>query len=186
MMRSITITGALGSGKSTVAHMLSEKLGYIYYSTGSAQRHIAEQMGLTIMELNELETRDPSIDEKVDSVFKKMNSDGKSYVVDSRLAWHFMPNSFKVKLVTDEHTAAVRIMNDPTRTGERHYETIEDARQAIVDRRKMEVSRFLSTYHVDIENNKSFDLILNTTFLTPERVCEEILKAYQLATTDEN
>ena len=166
--QSITITGALGSGKSTVAHMLAEKM----------QRHIAEQMGLTTLELNKLADKDPTIDEKIDSVFKKMNSDGKSYIVDSRLAWHFMPDSFKVKLVTDEHTAAVRIMNDTTRTGERHYNTIEEARQAIISRRQSEVKRFLHTYNVDIENDKMFDLILNTTYLTPEGVCQEILKAY--------
>ena len=178
MKKSITITGALGSGKSTVAHMLADKMAYIYYSTGNAQRHIAEQMHLTTLELNKLADKDPSIDEKIDSVFKKMNSDGKSYVVDSRLAWHFMPDSFKVKLITDENTAALRIMNDTTRAGERHYETLEDAKQAIISRRQSEVSRFLHTYHVDIENNKMFDLILDTTSLTPEEVCTQILNAY--------
>ena len=178
MAQSITITGALGSGKSTVAQMLSEILGYTYYSTGKAQRHIAEQMGLTTLELNLLADEDPSIDEKIDSVFKKMNKDGKSYVVDSRLAWHFMPDSFKVKLVTDEDTAAFRIMNDKTRTGERHYETEEDAKKEIINRRNSEIARFLNTYHVDIENNDMFDLIVDTTNITPKQVCNTIIDAY--------
>ena len=178
MIKSITITGTLGSGKSTVAQMLSDMLGYIYYSTGKAQRHIAEKMGLTTLELNLLSDKDPSIDEKIDSVFKQMNSDGKSYVVDSRLAWHFMPDSFKVKLITDETTAAYRIMNDTTRTGERHYNTMEEAKTEIINRRQSEIARFLNTYHVDIENDNAFDLIIDTTHITPQQVCTEIMKAY--------
>ena len=42
----ITITGALGSGKSTIAGILCEKLGFERYSTGQAQRKIAEKYGL--------------------------------------------------------------------------------------------------------------------------------------------
>ena len=66
----ITISGVIGSGKSTVAKMLSQKLGWQYYSTGMAQRKIAEEMGLTTIELNALSLKDPSIDERVDGVFK--------------------------------------------------------------------------------------------------------------------
>ncbi len=181
MKKSITITGALGSGKSTTARMLGQLTGYPYYSTGSAQRHIAEQMGLTTLELNLLSDKDPSIDEKIDSVFKKMNSDGTQYVVDSRLAWHFMPDSFKVKLITDKQTAALRIMHDTTRTGERKYASAAEAMTAITERRQSEAARFLNTYHVDIENNEAFDLILDTTLLTPEQVCNQILQAYHNA-----
>ena len=37
----ITISGALGSGKSTVMKLLAADLGYDTYSTGAAQRKIA-------------------------------------------------------------------------------------------------------------------------------------------------
>ena len=92
-MQSITITGHLGSGKSTIAKMLSKELGFTHYSTGDAQREIARQMGLTTLELNHLADHDASIDEKIDGVFKTLDASGKAYVIDSRLAWHFMPRS---------------------------------------------------------------------------------------------
>ena len=44
----ITITGRLGSGKTTVARMLAEKRSYTYYSTGNIMRELAAEAGLSI------------------------------------------------------------------------------------------------------------------------------------------
>ena len=52
MTDKISLAGDLGSGKSTVANILVERLGAEYYSTGSIVRGIAERMGMTIGELN--------------------------------------------------------------------------------------------------------------------------------------
>ena len=178
MKRSITITGTLGSGKSTVAKLLSQKLGYAYYSTGEAQRKIAAERGMTTLQLNHLSDRDPSIDAQIDGIFKELNQSDKPYVVDSRLAWHFMPNSLKVKLEVSAAFAADRIINDQIRTGERKYRNLNEAVDAIVARRKSERTRFLKTYQVDIDNNSFFDLIIDTTDKTPEEVCNIVLKKY--------
>ena len=42
----ITISGALGSGKYTIMKMLANRLGYETYSTGNAQRQIAQKYGV--------------------------------------------------------------------------------------------------------------------------------------------
>ena len=178
-MKSITITGALGSGKSTVAKKIAQKLGLIYYATGQAQRQIASQMGLTTLELNKLAETDKSIDDKIDGVIKKMNDDGQAYIVDSRLAWHFMPSSFKVKLDVDKDEAAKRILNDTKRSGETKYTNVEEVLQATIARRQSERERFLQYYQVDIEDESNFDLIVDTTNLTPDEVCDKICAAYQ-------
>ena len=39
----ITITGRLGSGKSTVCRILADKYGYEIYSTGKIHRQIAAE-----------------------------------------------------------------------------------------------------------------------------------------------
>ena len=49
----LTLTGDLGSGKSTVAKLLLERLGLTYYSTGSILRKMAEENGISILEMNE-------------------------------------------------------------------------------------------------------------------------------------
>ena len=178
-MKSITITGALGSGKSTVARKIAEKLGLIYYATGQAQRQIASQMGLTTLELNKLAETDKSIDDKIDSVIKAMNVSPDAYIVDSRLAWHFMPNSFKIKLEVDKDEAAKRIFNDNKRSGESKYTNIDEVLTATIARRQSERERFLKYYQVDIEDESNFDLIIDTTNLTPDEVCDKICKIYQ-------
>lgn len=178
-MKSITITGALGSGKSTVAHLISDKTGYTYYSTGQAQRQLAAQKGITTLELNKLAETDMSIDAQIDGIFKQMNQSPTPFVVDSRLAWYFMPASFKVKLITDREVAAERIMGDVTRSGEKKYASLAEALEATDKRRQSEVSRFKKIYGIDIEDNTQFDLIVDTTRQTPEQVSETILRAYQ-------
>ncbi|MBP5533922.1 MAG: cytidylate kinase family protein [Alphaproteobacteria bacterium] len=181
MKKSITITGSLGSGKSTVAKKLSSDLGLTYYSTGSAQRQIAAQMGITTLQLNHLADKDKSIDEKIDGVIKNMNNDGNAYIVDSRLAWHFMPASFKVKLIVEKTHAAQRIFNDNLRSSESKYKNVDEVIKAIEERRQSERERFLRVYQVDIENNSAFDLVVDTTNLSIDEVCQQIKNAYQKA-----
>lgn len=179
MKKSITITGALGSGKSTVAKKLAQMLNLTYYSTGSAQRKIAQEMGLTTLELNKKAEIDKSIDEKIDGVIRSMNNDGNGYVVDSRLAWHFMPASLKIKLEVDKEEAAKRIFNDTMRSGETKYTTIDEVLKATNARRQSEKERFLQYYQVDIENESNFDLIIDTTNLSVEDVCNKICSVYK-------
>ena len=95
----ITISGDIGSGKSTTGKLLCEKLGYKYLSTGAIQRQIAADMGMTTLELNHLTDSRRDIDEKIDSYTRALNETDDNYVVDSRLAWNFIPSSYKVFLL---------------------------------------------------------------------------------------
>lgn len=62
----ISITGDLGSGKSTVAKQLSKDLGFDYVSTGTIFREIAKEYGIDVLKLNKLALTDTSIDDRVD------------------------------------------------------------------------------------------------------------------------
>lgn len=172
----ITLTGDLGSGKSAVSSILCEKTGFEYLSTGRIQRKIAEDMGVDTLELNRLADTDPSIDERIDSVFISLANDPKGYVVDSRMAWFFIPRSFKVYLQTDVHVAAQRIMNDPNRNREQ-YASEEEAIEKILARKASENARFLSKYGADCASMDNFDLVIDTTSRTREEVAELILRA---------
>ena len=48
----ITIAGDIGSGKSTVAKKLADWLGVEPHSTGGIQRQLAQQRGLSVLELS--------------------------------------------------------------------------------------------------------------------------------------
>lgn len=174
----ITITGDLGSGKSAVSRILCERTGFEYVSTGRIQRQLAQEMGLDTLEMNRRADTDPSIDQRIDGIFVDLGKDPKGYVVDSRMAWFFLPGSFKVFLQADVTVAAGRIINDPTRKSE-EYETIEEAVQKILARKQSENARFLSKYGADCADMNNFDLVVSTTQRSPEAVAEIILKAVQ-------
>jgi cytidylate kinase len=172
----ITITGDLGSGKSAVSKILCEKTGFEYVSTGRIQRQLAQELGLDTLEMNRRADTDPTIDQRIDGIFVDLGKDAKGYIVDSRMAWFFLPESFKVYLQADVTVAAERILNDPTRKSE-EYETKEEAIRKILARKESENNRFLVKYGADCGNLHNFDLVLDTTRRSPEQVAALILKS---------
>ena len=172
----ITITGDLGSGKSAVSNLLCAKTGFDYLSTGRIQRQLAQELGLDTLEMNRRADSDPSIDQRIDGVFIELGKDPRGYVVDSRMAWFFLPGSFKVYLRTDVAVAAERILGDPHRKSE-EYESKEEAIRKILARKESENARFLVKYGADCANLHNFDAVIDTTRRSPEEVAELILKA---------
>ena len=94
----ITISGALGSGKSTVAKILVQKFNLKHYSTGDFMREIAVKRGITLLELSKLAETDKSIDEELDERQIKLGEEEDNFIIDARLGWHFIPNSIKIFL----------------------------------------------------------------------------------------
>lgn len=175
MNKKITITGDLGSGKSAVSRILCEKTGFAYLSTGQIQRRLAAKMGIDTLALNRLADTDPEIDRQIDSVFIGLRDDPGGYVIDSRLAWFFLPQSFKVYLSVPVEIAAARILADPNRNSEQ-YGDIQEAIAKILARKQSENQRFLLKYDADCGNMDNFDLRIDTSDKTPEQVADLILR----------
>lgn len=174
-MLKITLTGDLGSGKSAVSKLLCEKTGYQYVSTGQIQRQLAAELGMDTLELNRRADWDPTIDERIDGIFVALGQDPHGYVVDSRLAWFFLPTSLKIYLAVDVRVAAQRILADPSRNSEQ-YQTEAEAIEKILARKQSENERFLKKYGADCANMGNFDLVLDTTGRSLEAVCALILE----------
>lgn len=173
-VRAVALSGELGSGKSEVSARLARALGARRVSTGEAQRAIARKRGLSTLELNHLAETDPTIDDEIDAVFRALAATPRPLVVDSRLAWHFLPMSYKVHLVVDPRAAASRVLH---RTGNRaeHYESLEQALSGMGQRVESERRRFQQIYGVDIFRLDNYDLVVDTTEASPEQVTEAIL-----------
>lgn len=173
----IAISGELGSGKSSVARLLAEALGVQHFSTGDAQRAIAEKRGVSTLELNRIAAEDPTIDEEVDGLIKSLAATHESFVIDSRLAWHFIPWSFKVHLIVRPSEAVRRV---ESRSGVAEaYRSSEEARRALASRAALEAQRFEELYGVRIDALRNYDLVVETTRLNVEGVAEEVMRALQ-------
>ena len=177
MQKIITLTGDLGSGKSTVSKILCERLNYDYIYTGRIQREIANRYQMTTLELNQYAETHPEIDEEIDATFQSLNN-STDLIVDSRLAWFFMPKSYKVFLKTEINVAVSRISCDQHRKNEK-YSSVEEAANDIVARKASENKRYLDLYGADCSNVSLFNLVIDTSFITPEEVADMIIGGYR-------
>ena len=75
--------------------------------------------------------------------------------------------------------AASRIFNDSTRSEEKKYASIKEAETSLLNRRALEVERFKKLYHVDIDNEANFDLVIDTTGKTPDEIVNLILEKFK-------
>lgn len=177
MMDKISLAGDLGSGKSTVAKILLQRLEAEYYSTGAIVRSIAEGRGMTVTELNKYMESHPEIDKEIDDGIVALSEDERFLIIDSRMAWHFTKGTFKVYLSCDIETSALRIMN-ANRVGE-HSATLEDTIDCTRTRRESEKKRYLAQYGVNIKDLSNYSLIVDTTEASPEQVADCIITAFE-------
>ena len=173
----LTITGDLGSGKSAVSRLLQKATEYEIFSTGKIQREIAAKHGMSTLELNQYALTHPEIDDEIDDFSKRLGQKQASCIVDSRLAWFFIPHSFKIFLSVDPEVAARRILGDTGRRSET-YISLEQAKLKIQARKALENSRFLDLYGADCADLSHFDIVVETSNLTPQAVAEKILQAF--------
>ena len=170
----ISISGAVGSGKSTISRLLAKKLGHKHYSIGEFMREIAKKRNLSIMELSDRAEVDPTIDEELDENQKKIGKEEDNFIMDSRLGFHFVPDSLKIFFTVNIKEAAKRIFND--KRDEETYKDLEEAETFLKKRMRSENVRYKEYYGIDFPKKEYFDLMIDTTSKTPEEVIEEIEK----------
>ena len=177
-MINITIAGDLGSGKSTVANHLISNINYRIESAGLIFRRLAEQHGMTAKEFNQFIESNPKYDNMVDDTIKEMGAKEENIIFDSRLAWYFVPKSFKIYMYVDVDTATERIFNDTGRVSE-SYSDMATAKKEIIERRQSEVLRYKTFYNIDINNFKNYDFIIDTSHATKDEVNEAVLSNFR-------
>ena len=167
----ITIAGDIGSGKTTIAGELAAHARAELFSTGGIQRQLAAARGITTLELNRLAETDASIDQQIDSYLQTLPQG--DLVVESRMAWRFVPNARKIFLYVLRQEAARRILQ--AKRNAESYQLLEDAVLQITERRKSELKRFQKYYRVNIDELRNYDRVIDTTFAMPTAVVGRVL-----------
>jgi predicted cytidylate kinase len=176
--QSITISGDLGSGKTTISQLLAERLGIRRIGAGDIYRRMAAERGMTAMQLNLHSFLDDAVDSYIDQLQNGLAQSGEQVVLDSRLGWHFFSSAFKVYLSADPNIAAKRVLSRAS-TATESYSSLEEARERLHERSESERRRFLEKYHADKSRLRNYNLICDTTDLAPEDVVELILSVIQ-------
>jgi predicted cytidylate kinase len=165
----ISLTGDLGSGKSTVGEMLAQKWGVRRYYAGGWLRNWGAARGLSILEASRAAAADPTIDDQIDAAFRDMAQSNEDAIAEGRVAWHFLPQSFKIKLTVCPQLAAERIYRDKKRSSE-NVDTPDQIIDSIRARKENEVTRYKKIYGIDMENDANYNLIIDTSSVTPDDV----------------
>jgi predicted cytidylate kinase len=174
----ISVTGDLGSGKSTICRQLNTLYDLGIYSTGAIQRKIADEMGMSTFELNKYMESHPEIDRRIDDGLVELSASPDDIVIDSRMAWHFVEDTYKVFLTADGTVAAKRVVGDDLRSSEK-YPDIEAAKQQLKARKASENYRYAQKYGVDCRDLRNYDIVVDTTSASPALIADLIMASFK-------
>lgn len=150
----ITISGAPGTGTTTLARGLASELGLRWVNSGELFRKIASEKNISVREMNRLAEKGPEIDYLIDDAQKALAKDG-SGIFEGRLSGHLLPADLKVLLKTD-----LRIRSE--RIAKREAKLIEDAIQETRAREESEARRYKKYYNIDIGDFSVYDVVVDT------------------------
>lgn len=179
----ITISGRPGSGKSTAAKAIAAVLGYQHFSSGDLFRAIARERGIDVLQANLSAEENAEIDHLVDGRLRDIGANENQVVIDSRMAWHWMPFSFKVFLDLDLAVAAQRILAslDEKRLQAEHIPTDPtDYAQSLQHRLASESRRYMALYQADPYDLSHYDLVVDTAANDADQTIKLILDRYNL------
>ncbi|MGH3649746.1 MAG: (d)CMP kinase [Acidimicrobiia bacterium] len=170
----ITISGRPGSGKSVVASQVARRLGFRHVSAGDFMREMASERGLSILELSRSAEEDDWIDHEIDARTVRLAEEGGDIVMDARLGWYFVPESFKVFLEVRPKVAAARVYG-AGRGAERENVDLATTQRAIEVRTASERHRYLTYYGLDYAEHSHYDLVIDTSDMAVGDVVDRIV-----------
>ena len=185
----ITISGTPGSGKSTIAKILENKLGAERIYVGGIRRELARQKGWTLEQLNEYAQTHPEtdvdIDQQASAHARQLEKKGNIIVAEGRTQFHFLPESIKIYITVSPEEGARRIWNDlqhqelQQQRNEGKIVSLEQLKRSLAEREEGDTQRYTKYYGFDHRDEKYYDLIIDTTSLRPEQAAQKILDFVQ-------
>ncbi|MBN1646315.1 cytidylate kinase family protein [Candidatus Woesearchaeota archaeon] len=184
----VVISGKAGTGKSTVAKILQQRLGWERIYGGQIHRDIAREKGMTLEEYNAQHRTDKPeneklVEERILSIINEAPQET-NFIIESRCAWKLLPESFKVILTVDEFEAAKRIFHDLQVNPDRNQQMPKDIEDMLKQNRKRdkeEYDRYLKAYGIyDVYNPDHYDLTVDTTHIPAEDAAGLIEEQIQL------
>ena len=161
---------------------MAQILGYKHFSSGDFFRQVGLELGLSVTETNIRAETDPRIDAMTDQKLKDLNN-AKNIVIDSRTAYHWIPESFKVYLDLPPEIAKGRILNslkeDKLRERSEGASTALEVYKKMQTRFESEQKRYWELYKINNTDMSQFDLVIDTQKNNLEQVVNMIVEGYK-------
>lgn len=172
--RNIAVSGRIGAGTSTLAKLLSDKLGWPLRDASQIFRDVTAQLGFNLeTDVNQaVGNRDDQIDVEVDRKTLEVLNGNTRVVVTSKLAG-FLSRDIR-------HTLRVLITCPPDerirRYGQSRGYSLGQAKELLVLREKLDQEKWQRLYGArDFFDPKYFNLVLDSNLLSPQDEVRQIL-----------
>ena len=170
----ITIGGLAGTGTTTLAEVLSDRLEVPYISAGSVFREMAAEHGMSVLEFSEFAEGNDDIDKEIDKRQAEKAKSSDNLIIEGRLSAFFVDNAdLKVSLITPFDVRSKRI-------AQREDKSVDIAKDEIITREKSEALRYKEIHNIDISNMEIYDLIINTDSFDPQSISEIIIQTLKV------
>ena len=134
---------------------------------------------MSLQKFGEYVSTHPEIDIEIENSAKEHAKNNDNFIIDARLGWYAVPESYKVYLKVDIDEAAKRAYNDQKRKDLENYRSVEEHKKALIERTSSENERYSKLYGVDRNDMNNYDLVIDTTEKTPIEVADIIIKEYK-------
>lgn len=168
----LTVSGFIGSGKTTVARALAERYNLRHISAGVVFRELAKKKGLSLQEFSTLAEKNPTIDREIDDLQREKASRG-NVVAEGRLSGWLLQADFKIWLKASLETRAWRVA---TREGKNYEAAIEETRT----REESELKRYKEIYGIDLRDLSPYNIVIDTEIWSATEVVDLITSVISL------
>lgn len=170
----ITVSGDIGSGKSTFAKRLAETLEVERIYAGQIMREEAARRNITLQDFQELLEVDDKVDREVDTLQLDKSKEIERGVFEGRVAWHFnVAPDARLFLKVDPRIGAERVYGDKDNTLRDKYDSLEEVIALNAKRKESEEKRYNGYYGISAYDPNNFDIIIDTSNLTRDEVFEQ-------------
>jgi len=166
----ITVSGPPGSGKSTNAAGLADRLGVEHVSGGDIFREMAAERDMTPVEFNEFAEEDPQFDRKLDRRLREIATTRDDLVLESRLAGWLAAEEADFRFWFD---APLSVRAE--RIADREEKPVDRARAETKRREESEAKRYADLYDIDIGDLSIYDAAYNTARWSPDRFLDVLV-----------
>lgn len=169
----VTISGLSGSGKSSGAKGLSERLGIPTVDVGSIFRAMAKRHRMDVIAFGLYAEKHPEIDRELDDEMIRLAKKRKNLILQGRLAGLMSAaRGLKAHRIWIDASLDTRAK----RTAVREGIPLAKARKNVAKRDNDNRNRYLETYGLDLNDRSVYDTVVQTDDLTIEEVVSFLAK----------